>query len=1242
MNIIKKIIFITSLVLIFYLIIIQFWPEKSIEWHEGVGYRWAELPHHKSGKTGFTLLPPSKTRITFSNSLTQNQIGDNQFLLGGSGVATGDIDGDGLVDLYFSCLDGSNVLYKNLGNWEFKDITKQAGVACSNRFSTGATFADLDGDYDLDLLVTALGGPNACFINDGTGKFTEVTDSVGLKSNNGSTSMALADIDGDGDLDLYMTNFKKKSVESLYSPYERAPNRVAKKVGNTFEVLPQFKEHYRVEMIGDQPFLFENAEPDFLYLNDGNGYFNRASFTDGRFLDEEGKPVSEPKDWGLLPRFQDMDNDGDPDIYVCNDYWSPDRIWINDGTGHFQAISKLAIRHTSKFSMAMDFSDVDRDGDLDFLLIDMLAQDHQRRMQQMGTTRPTPTAIGQFDNRPQIKRNNLFLNRGDCTYAEIALFSGVQATEWTWSARFLDVDFDGYEDILATNGQLHDFEDTDTNDRVQRLSAFGYDHRQLTSLYPKYLTSNIAFRNKGDLTFENVSQDWGFTLPDISWGMAFADFDNDGDLDIATNRLYEPAGIYRNESIAPRIAVRLKGLPANTQGIGSKIRVVGGPVPQSKEVICGGTYLSGSDPMVTFAAGSAENHLTIEVVWRSGKISQIENVIPDRIYEIFEADAKADGQSQPDSSRTLTHFFDDVSYLINHEHYEDVFDDFKRQPLLPIRLSQLGPGVAWHDIDEDGDDDLIIASGKGGQLACFRNDGKPGFSRIQGTRLTHDLKYDQTAVVGWTKENGATSVLVGCSNYENLQSSDAFFMRYDFESESVVNSTRVTGDRSSIGPMAMADYDNDGDLDLFVGGRTIPSRYPEPASSKLYRNEEGTFTIDETNSKQFNLVGMVSGAVFSDIDGDGDPDLILAVQWDPVMIFRNNNGNFVDATSDLGFDQYKGWWNGVATGDLDEDGHLDIIATNWGLNTPYPASIENPLRIYYDDFDGNGTLDIIEAHFDPEMNKVVPERGLASLVQAIPYIRSRTPTYKRFGAASVDEIIGKSLTQSHELLANTLKHTVFFNRGNRFEAVALPKEAQFAPAFYVGVADFDGDGHEDVFISQNFFATQIETDRNDAGRGLWLKGDGTGSLHAISGHESGVMVYGEQRGAALGDYDKDGRVDLVVTQNGAKTKLYRNIGAKPGLRVRLSGAPGNPMGIGSTIRIVYDNKFGPAREVQSGSGYWSQNSAVQVLGIAEEPKGIWVRWPDGNATISDLPKEAHDITINMKGDVVVTALESKL
>ncbi|MFQ5824735.1 MAG: VCBS repeat-containing protein [bacterium] len=1239
----RKIAAAVSLVLILF-VIIRYWPtEKHIKWREESGFRWAKLSIPKSSNSGFKQLSASETGITFTNNLTKDQIDSNRVLLNGSGVAVGDIDGDELADLYFSRLNGPNVLYKNLGNWKFEDITAAAGVACAEQYSSGTAFADIDGDGDLDLLVIAWGGPNACFLNDGTGKFTEITTSAGISSKTGASTMALADIDGDGDLDLYITNNKKIRAEDIYLPGELAFENIVEKVGDSYRIAPKFQEHYSIEIRSNFVLRFETAEPDILYLNDGKGHFNKVSFTDGRFLDEEGKPVSKLKDWGLMTRFQDMDDDGDPDIYVCNDFESPDRIWINDGKGYFQAIPKIAIRKTSNSTMAVDFSDIDRDGDLDFFVVDMLSRNHRRRMTQMSTMVPIPFAIGTIDNRPQYMRNTLFLNRGDKTYAEIAHFSGVQASEWSWSNLFLDVDLDGYEDVLVSTGHYYDAQDYDTRERIDKrlrfmkTVGFAKPPSNPIFLYPRLELPNIAFRNRGDLTFEEVGQEWGFASTDISHGMALGDFDNDGDLDVVINRFDAPAGVYRNESVAPRIAVRLRGLPPNTQGIGAKIRVVGGPVPQSKEVICAGTYLSSSDPFYVFAAGEAENDLTIEVKWRNGKISVIKDVKPNRVYEIYESAAISTQIAQPTPDSIPKPYFEDVSELINHTHHEDPYDDFKRQPLLPNRLSQLGPGVAWHDLDGDGDDDLVITSGKGGQLAYFRNDDQGGFHRIQDRLLTQKSQYDQTTVLGWTKEDGSTSLLVGCSNFENSRPSDSFVLRYDFKHGQANTSNQIVGDISSTGPMTMADYDSDGDLDLFVGGRTIPARYPEPASSELYRNEGGNFKLDTLNTEQFKEVGLVSGAVFSDYDNDGDADLILAVEWGPVMVFRNEGGVFTDATEALGLSEYHGWWHGVTTGDLNEDGKLDIIATNWGLNSKYQDQYENghPLRIFYSDFDYNGTLDIVEAYFDPVTQKLVPERDRFWMLRALPNVRIRIPNHKKYSRSSIQEIIGPKLRLAGELRANTLAHTIFFNRGTRFEAVEMPAEAQFAPAFYVGVADFDGDGHEDVFLSQNFFDSQVITPRSDAGRGLWLKGDGNGRLEPIPGQESGVKVYGEQRGAALGDYDRDGRVDLVVSQNGASTKLYHNVGAKPGLRIRLHGPKGNPWGVGAIIRLVYENRFGPAREIHLGSGYWSQDSRIQIMGTPEQPKGVWVRWPDGHITQSDIPHSAREIIINFDGKVII-------
>ena len=423
----------------------------------------------------------------------------------------------------------------------------------------------------------------------------------------------------------------------------------------------------------------------------------------------------------------------------------------------------------------------------------------------------------------------------------------------------------------------------------------------------------------------------------------------------------------------------------------------------------------------------------------------------------------------------------------------------------------------------------------------------------------------------------------------------------------------------------------DGQLSLFVGGRVIPGRYPEAASSMLFRWREGKWGVDVENTKRFEKVGLVSGAVFSDLDNDGRPEMILACEWGPIKVFHNEAGRFKEMTSELGLTGYTGWWNGITTGDLDGDGRLDIVASNWGRNTRYESHRAQPLRVYYGE--AVGGLALVQAYYDAEMNKVVPEEGLALEAKGLPFIRERYNTHREYAEASVDEILGDWLKRAGELRAGTLETVVFFNRGDHFEIKPLPVEAQLAPAFAVCVADYDGDGNEDVFLSQNFFAMESDATRCDAGRGLWLRGDGQGNLSAVSGQESGVKVYGEQRGAALCDYDGDGRVDLVVSQNGAETKLYHNTGGKAGLRVRLKGPPGNPQGVGAQLRLIFGQRPGPMRELHGGSGYWSQDSAVQVMSTPQPPTQVWVRWPGGKTITTSIPPGANEISINTDGSL---------
>src|SRR4051812_14832136 len=1164
---------------------------SAADWEQGKGFRSRALTLPSSGKTGFTLLPPSATGINFTNQLSLPRQLRSSVLMSGAGVAAGDVDGDGLCDLYFCGLDGPNVLYRNLGNWKFQDITAEAGVAMPNIDPTGAAFADMDGDGDLDLLVNTTGAGTHVFINDGKGHFQLAGT---LNPGRGGTSLALADVDGDSFLDLYVANYRTSMLVDMPQTYFRFKEVNGKKVvisvNGRSVTEPDLVDRFTVNEKGG---VDEQGEADVLFRNLGGTNIVPVSFTDGTFLDEDGKPLkSAPLDWGLSVMMRDFNGDGLPDIFVCNDFDSPDRLWLNKGGGRFQAAPRLALRKISLFCMGVDVADINRDGYDDFFTLDMLSRDHVHRLTQMPDRKAAMSLVGKFENRPQYTMNMLFLGHADGTFSEVGQLAGVAASEWSWTPVFLDVDLDGWEDLLVANGHARDARNLDTLERLKAMrtgkQVSNDEILESRKIFPSLAVPKLAFRNRHDLTFEEVGKQWGFDTLAVSHGMALADLDNDGDLDVVVNNLNGPAGIYRNDTVAPRIAIRLSGEGGNSKGIGARIKVMGGPVTQTQEIICGGRYLASDEPVRTFAAGNVTNELSIEVQWRSGKTSLVTGAHANRLYEIQESGAELRSQKST-TERPGAPAFEDVSSRLRHVHGDEPFDDFERQPLLIKKLSQNGPGISWVDLDGDGWDDLIIGSGKGGQMGVFQNDGHGSFKPWNSTALAFPIMRDQTTVLAWQKAPGQVVLLAGSANYEDGLASGACARTFDLKQGTVQED--LPPRQSSTGPMALGDLDGDGNLDLFVGGRVIPGKYPEPASSALFRGRDGKFELDEANTKLLAGIGMVSGAVFSDLDGDGAPELVLACEWGPVKVFRNEKGKLLDITAKLGLNKFIGWWNGVNTGDFDGDGRMDIVASNWGRNTPYESHRDAGLSLVYGDLDGDGTEDLLEAYYDPVYRKLVPERMVSFVARALPFVRARYETYESFARASVEEICGEAWKNAKQLQANWLESTLFLNRGDHFEAHPLPMEAQMAPGFAVCVGDLDGDGNEDVFLSQNFFATQPDIPRYDAGRGLLLRGNGRGGFTAVSGEQAGIKLYAEQRGAALCDFDGDGRVDLAVGQNGAETKLYRNVAAKPGLRVRLAGPARNPNGVGAILRLGN----GPAREIHAGSGYWSQDSTMQVL-----------------------------------------------
>ncbi|HYG34487.1 MAG TPA: VCBS repeat-containing protein, partial [Clostridia bacterium] len=800
-------------------------------------------------------------------------------------------------------------------------------------------------------------------------------------------------------------------------------------------------------------------------------------------------------------------------------------------------------------------------------------------------------------------------------------------------------------------------------------------------LFPKMKQPKQAFRNRGDLTFEDAAAFWGFNQVGVAHGMAFADLDNDGDLDAVVNNLGESAGLYRNRSSASRVGVRLKGNPPNTQGIGAKVSLIAemdsseaGAKPlrfvQTQEIMAGGRYLSSDEPVRVFAGdlnaafrrlhsgpGSQSSvegkaiRFRLDVLWRSGRRSAVENVSLNNVYEIAESTAQAPTAPGSDTAATKP-LFEDFSSHIPFLHRDELFDDFERQPLLPRKLSQAGPGISWFDVDRDGHEDLVIGSGRGGQLAVFRGDGRGGFVQWINKAVEDIVSRDQTCVLGtvYGPNGTSTCLLAGASNYEDGAASGSLARVYDVNAGTVTDP--FPGQESSTGPLALADINHDGSLDLFVGGRCIPGKWPASATSLLFKNRAGRYELDVTNTVSFAGAGLVSGATFADLNGDGWPDLVLACEWGPIRVFLNQRGHLEESTKQLGLESYVGWWNGVTVGDFDADGQLDIAASNWGLNGgaagyDRPALVANlgnqprpgvPI-VFWGDLGGGGPgLTVIEAEYDAQLGKVVPTRSFTAMAMGLPMVNARFQSFAAYNHASVEDLLGDEFASASKLAAPWLASTVFLKRSGKYVPVVLPPEAQFSPAYGICAADFDGDGNEDLILAQNCFSVQPHAVRGDAGRGVLLRGDGHGNFQSVPGHNSGFTVYGEGRGAAVCDFDKDGRADLAVGQNGAGTRLFHNMGAKPGLRIRINGVPGNPEGIGTQLRLLSSQGMGPIHEIRTGSGYCSQDSSVQVLTSAQPPTKLWVRWPGGQTNLFDLPSDAREILVSGSG---VKRVESK-
>jgi len=1182
----------------------------------GQGWTTRPLLPLKAGKTGFTSIAPAASSIQFINRLQGDLSLTNAITHNGSGVALGDVDGDGWVDVYFCALQGPNRLFRNLGEWRFESMDLGA-AACAEQLSTGAVFADVDGDGDLDLLVNGIAAGTRLFLNDGRGHWTEARD-AGLSRSTTPMSMALADMDGDGDLDLFCATYS----DALYlaDPTTRLVlgNQGGRQVVTHVNGQPASESPWngRFEVLPNGQ-VQELAEIDLLYRNEGGGRFKAIQSNPGTFTDERGQPMALPRELGLGAVFRDLNHDGLPDLYVCNDNGQPDRLWINQGKGTFR-LRNSAMRHGSHSSMGVDVADVNRDGRDDLLVVDMLAASPAKRLQHPGKSDWEPGVQEVSDAKPMFGRNSLYLGRPDGTFVETALMAGVAATDWSWCPVFVDVDLDGYEDLLITTGFEQDVLDADSTDQIRRRKWTPDQMKRYRQIHPRWDSETAAFRNRGDGTFESISAAWGLNQRGVANGMALADLDNDGDLDVVMNCLNAPARVFRNDSLAPRLLVRLKGLTPNTRGVGARLTLEGGTVVQSQVMDAGGRYLSGDDGVRVFAASTvAGGESTLTVRWPNGQSSVVSNVSPNVLLEVDQAGASgAPSGVLRVPVVTNTPYFKNVSKLLGHEHAESGFDDWGSQPLLPYRLSRSGPFLAWHDLNADGWEDLIVTAARGGRIGIFFNQEGNLFQKMESPDPS---RADHSGIAVWWNGRGDSGLVLSESSHELPPGSASrllLFLSTAFQPLSLGT--------TNLGPVSVGDLDGDGDLDVFVAGSPSAGRFPEPGRSTLWRNDQGTLRLDTGWTESIRSAGLVRGSTIADLDGDGDMDLALATEWGPVRVYRTVEGRLEEMTKAWGFSEYSGLWSGIAAGDVDGDGRLDLLVGNAGRNSAYELRLPGPMRLYFGDWNGLGNVQVVEAR--QAGTNWMPWRDRNWMSRGFPGVEQRFATHEAFSRATLADLLGTAASDATWLEVTTLESSVFLNRGSHFERRSLPTEAQWSPVTSVHVSDLDGDGLEDIFLSQNRFGGASGLTREDAGRGLWLRGRGDGSFQAVDASESGIFIEGEQRGAAIGDFNHDGRGDLAVGQNGGATMLYLNERAKPGLRVLLRGTSVNPAGVGAVIRLNYAGlPSGPAHVIQVGSGWGSCNATTPVLGQRRSPESLWIRWPGGKEQLVPIPIGAKQI-----------------